>query len=112
MVQNFWHEYLLLDDDQKACFLDMDSLPYGLLVIFGVPGAGKTRLCLLVVVMCYWAPINLGESQSHVDSQTVEDETNEDEDESEGQDAADSASSVDYSAGVNNAQAFGLLQSF
>ncbi|KAK7916808.1 hypothetical protein PG985_010416 [Apiospora marii] len=52
LIENFWQEIIMLDTDQQACFMDMESLPFGLLSIFGVPGAGKTRLCLLIVVMC------------------------------------------------------------
>ncbi|KAK8099763.1 AAA domain-containing protein [Apiospora kogelbergensis] len=51
LVERFWLEYLSLDKDQQACFLDMESLPFGIQAVFGVPGAGKTRLMLLVVAM-------------------------------------------------------------
>ncbi|KAK8064322.1 hypothetical protein PG996_008974 [Apiospora saccharicola] len=56
------------DPDQRACFMDMESLPFGLPAFFGVPGEGKTHPCLFIAVECCAAQINLKQAESHVDS--------------------------------------------
>ncbi|KAK8004655.1 hypothetical protein PG989_004374 [Apiospora arundinis] len=45
------HEYGRLDEDQKAIFPRLESLPHGVLAVLGGQQTGKTHVCLLIVVM-------------------------------------------------------------
>ncbi|KAK7963349.1 hypothetical protein PG988_010323 [Apiospora saccharicola] len=44
-------EFRCLDEDQKAVFSSLESLPYGMLNVVGAAGTGKTHVCLLIVIM-------------------------------------------------------------
>ncbi|KAK8032738.1 hypothetical protein PG990_002472 [Apiospora arundinis] len=57
----------VLDSDQQALFRDMQSLPFGLLIVHGVPGAGKTHVMRLIMLMCCCEPIKYAKRHKHID---------------------------------------------
>ncbi|KAK8113593.1 nonsense transcript regulator [Apiospora sp. TS-2023a] len=67
LIYAFWQQYKLLDADQKALFKDLRSLPFGLLNVFGVPGAGKTHVMVLIVLMTCLDMVNRDAMFEHID---------------------------------------------
>ncbi|KAK7968102.1 uncharacterized protein PG986_002379 [Apiospora aurea] len=51
LVRMFFVEYQRLDADQNALFDELKSLPFGMLNVLGVPGAGKTHVLLFILIM-------------------------------------------------------------
>lgn len=56
-----------LDKDQKGLFGDLASLAFGLLNVFGVPGAGKTRVMVMIVLMTCIDMVNQDTIKHHID---------------------------------------------
>ncbi|KAK6840787.1 hypothetical protein PG995_015997 [Apiospora arundinis] len=66
-VRKFRRAYDQLDSDQQALFRDMQSLPFGLLIVHSVPGAGKTHVMRLIMLMCCCEPIKYAKRHKHID---------------------------------------------
>ncbi|KAK8064977.1 hypothetical protein PG997_011724 [Apiospora hydei] len=82
LVRMFFAEYQRLDADQKALFDELKSLPFGMLNVLGVTGAGKTHVLLLILIMACNEEIDYENRFEHID-QMVADSDSDDDDEPE-----------------------------
>ncbi|KAK8113592.1 hypothetical protein PG984_014118 [Apiospora sp. TS-2023a] len=72
-------EFRCLDEDQKAVFSSLESLPYGMLNVVGAAGTGKTHVCLLIVIMaCLGMVVDDDDSNNDSNNDSSDDSSDDD----------------------------------